>query len=73
MTRTARTLAFVLALSLTACSDSATAPEYQAPDRASLDGIGMVGTGGRSDSTSTTTTSSDSTDARGIGMVGVGG
>lgn len=76
MTRTARTISAVLALSLlaAACSDSATAPQYQAPDQASMDGIGAVGVGGRSDSTSTsTTTSSDSTAARGIGMVGGGG
>jgi len=58
-----RTLLLVLALSLAAAAcagDAATAPEAVAPGAPNLDGTGWVGGGGRSDTTSVSTTSDSS-------------
>jgi len=58
-----RTLLLALALSLVAAAcagDATTAPEAVAPGAPSLDGTGWLGGGGRSDSTSVSTTSDSS-------------
>lgn len=62
--------ACTLVLALAACDDSS--PALIAPDGARYDGGHTIGSGNRSDSTTTTTSESDSTGQRGGFTIGSG-
>lgn len=63
-------VACTLGLAFAACGDSS--PALIAPDGARLDGGHTIGSGHRSDSTTTTTAESDSTTQRGGHTIGSG-